>query len=73
MALNIAATMGVNGGGLGGTGIRVNFRLHTTTALSAKLKLRSAKLVSLQISLPHSKQEIFEAKYIFFIIIGNHI
>ncbi|XP_077295548.1 apolipoprotein lipid transfer particle [Arctopsyche grandis] len=71
MALNVAATMSVSAGGLGDTGIRVNFRLHTSTALSAKLKLRSGTLASLNVSLPHSKQEIFEAKSELIVLHGN--
>lgn len=62
MAVNVGATMSINAGGLAATGLRVNLRVHTATALSAELKLRGGKSAGLKLSLPHSKQEIFEAK-----------
>lgn len=62
MALNVAATMNVLGGGLGRTGVRVNMKLHTATAFAADVNIDQGKTASISISLPHSKQEIFEAR-----------
>lgn len=54
--------MSVDGGGLSSSGIRVNWRLYTATAVEARLTVRGLNLVRLDLSLPIDKQEIFAAK-----------
>lgn len=64
MAVNIAATMSVVADGLSSSGIRVNWRLYTATGVEAKLAVRGAGLVRLDLELPDDKQEIFAAKLV---------
>ncbi|GBP16854.1 Apolipophorins [Eumeta japonica] len=71
VALNVAATMGVVAGTLSSTGIRLNMRLYTATAVEAKLKIRGLKLIHLDLSLPYPKQEIFGAKSELIILHGD--
>ncbi|CAG9122172.1 unnamed protein product [Plutella xylostella] len=62
VALNIAATMGVIAGRLSSTGVRLNTRLYTATAVEIALTLRGFQMMKLDLSLPHSRQEIFAYK-----------
>ncbi|CAB3225976.1 unnamed protein product [Arctia plantaginis] len=71
VAVNVAATMSVDAGGLSASGIRVNWRLYTATAVEAKLAVRGLALVRLQLSLPIDKQEIFAAKSELIILHGE--
>lgn len=71
MAVNVAATMGVVAGKLSSTGIRLNMRLYTATAVEADFSLRGMKLLRLDLSLPRSKQEIFAAKWVWLIDLLN--
>ncbi|XP_075986269.1 apolipoprotein lipid transfer particle [Anticarsia gemmatalis] len=71
VAVNIAATMSVDAGGLSASGIRVNWRLYTATAVEAKLKVRGLAAVRLDLSLPTDKQEIFAAKSELIILHGD--
>ncbi|XP_063394239.1 uncharacterized protein LOC134679271 [Cydia fagiglandana] len=71
VAVNIAATMSVNAGDLSSSGIRVNMRLYTATAVEAKLNIRGLGLVRLDLSLPSEKREIFAAKSELIILHGD--
>nr|XP_049706191.1 uncharacterized protein LOC110382727 isoform X1 [Helicoverpa armigera]XP_049706192.1 uncharacterized protein LOC110382727 isoform X2 [Helicoverpa armigera]XP_049706193.1 uncharacterized protein LOC110382727 isoform X3 [Helicoverpa armigera]XP_049706194.1 uncharacterized protein LOC110382727 isoform X4 [Helicoverpa armigera]XP_049706195.1 uncharacterized protein LOC110382727 isoform X5 [Helicoverpa armigera] len=71
VAVNIAATMSVDAGGLSSSGIRVNWRLYTATAVEAKLKIRQLAQLKLDLSLPIDKQEIFAAKSELIILHGD--
>jgi hypothetical protein len=44
------------------SGIKVKTNMYSSSTVEAKLKVRSTKLVSLQLSLPQEKNEIFSAK-----------
>ncbi|XP_068624199.1 uncharacterized protein Apoltp [Battus philenor] len=71
VAVNIAATMGVVASTLCSSGVRLNARLYTATAVEAKLSLRGLNLVRLDLSLPRDKQEIFAAKSELIILHGD--
>ncbi|CAH0598289.1 unnamed protein product [Chrysodeixis includens] len=71
VAVNIAATMSVDAGGLSSSGIRVNWRLYTATAVEARLSIRGMALLRLDLSLPIDKQEIFAAKSELIILHGD--
>ncbi|KAH9643130.1 hypothetical protein HF086_010582 [Spodoptera exigua] len=71
VAVNIAATMSVDAGGLSSSGIRVNWRLYTATAVEARLTVRGIALLKLDLSLPIDKQEIFAAKSELIILHGD--
>lgn len=71
VAINIAATMSVEAGGLSSSGLRVNWRLYTATAVEARLKVRGLALVHLDLALPTNKQEIFAAKSELIILHGE--
>ncbi|CAH1641791.1 unnamed protein product [Spodoptera littoralis] len=71
VAVNIAATMSVDAGGLSSSGIRVNWRLYTATAVEARLTVRGISLLKLDLSLPIDKQEIFAAKSELIILHGD--
>ncbi|KAI5644619.1 lipoprotein amino terminal region domain-containing protein [Phthorimaea operculella] len=71
MAVNIAATMSVNAGGLATSGIRLNTRLYTATGVEAKLSVRGLKAIRLDLSLPIHKQEIFAAKSELIVLHGD--
>ncbi|KAJ8708722.1 hypothetical protein PYW08_010104 [Mythimna loreyi] len=71
VAVNIAATMSVDAGGLSSSGIRVNWRLYTATAVEAKLSIRGLAMLKLDLSLPIDKQEIFAAKSELIILHGD--
>jgi Domain of unknown function (DUF1943)/Domain of Unknown Function (DUF1081)/Lipoprotein amino terminal region len=44
------------------SGIKVKTNMYSSSSVEAKLRVRGAKLVSLQLSLPQEKNEIFSAK-----------
>ncbi|KAG7296620.1 hypothetical protein JYU34_020436 [Plutella xylostella] len=71
VALNIAATMGVIAGRLSSTGVRLNTRLYTATAVEIALTLRGFQMMKLDLSLPHSRQEIFAYKSELIILHGD--
>ncbi|XP_028030625.1 uncharacterized protein LOC114243361 [Bombyx mandarina] len=71
VAVNVAATMSVVAGGLSSSGIRVNWRLYTATAVEARLSVRGLGLLRLHLSLPIDKQEIFAAKSELIILHGD--